>query len=358
MNKFVKKNNMYTSEQPLYTDVYNIIVKSSMHETIRLYGNDITQDGLDTLTYNIQNIVKILLKHPLLEMFGIQAMRTDVGEVYKLRLCDDYSSDFSDGVAVNNMSMKIVSQAIASEPYNLTTKSVNLIESRLDGGDLMDMFAIFENNIMDILSSVVDTQDIYFESNTDLSKNIKSIIDDISNKTRRGKANIIYMSNDLITRLFPLVDFSKDYIHEVITVNVGMVAIKVFNLPVSYKSTILAAYKGKHGETDAGMYLSPEMFYNIDGNTVLQMGVLKDESTDKYYTMVKYEKSKKSMTEYQQHVIAEKDAIDKKAKKLSEFIGYSTLFFDIGDDEQERLKEQNDIMWQYSEILGQRIDAF
>jgi hypothetical protein len=61
---------------------------------------------------------------------------------------------------------------------------------------------------------------------------------------------------------------------------------------------------------------------------------------------------------HQQRVIDEKIELDKKAKALSEFIGINPLFDAINADEQERMKEQNDIMWQYSEILGKRIDNF
>ncbi len=61
---------------------------------------------------------------------------------------------------------------------------------------------------------------------------------------------------------------------------------------------------------------------------------------------------------YQQRVVNEKNKLDKKAKDLSEFISSSPLFESIQPDEQERMKAQNDIMWQYSEILGSRISAF
>lgn len=61
---------------------------------------------------------------------------------------------------------------------------------------------------------------------------------------------------------------------------------------------------------------------------------------------------------HQQRVIDEKKELDRKAKALSLFIGTSPLFENIDPAEQERLKIQNDIMWQYSEVLGARIDAF
>lgn len=64
------------------------------------------------------------------------------------------------------------------------------------------------------------------------------------------------------------------------------------------------------------------------------------------------------MEDYQQRVIDEKSELDKKALALTRFIGESPSFDKISADNQELLKEQNDIMWQYSEILGKRIAAF
>lgn len=61
---------------------------------------------------------------------------------------------------------------------------------------------------------------------------------------------------------------------------------------------------------------------------------------------------------HQQRVIGEKAVLDKKATALSDFIGNSHVFEMLDSAEQERLKEQNDVMWQYSEILGKRIKAF
>lgn len=64
------------------------------------------------------------------------------------------------------------------------------------------------------------------------------------------------------------------------------------------------------------------------------------------------------MQPHQQRVVDEKAELDKKASALSDFIGNNPLFDTLDNDEQERLKEQNDVMWQYSEILGKRIAAF
>jgi len=61
---------------------------------------------------------------------------------------------------------------------------------------------------------------------------------------------------------------------------------------------------------------------------------------------------------HQQRVVDEKVELDKKVTALSNFIGLSPIFDTLDPSEQERLKEQNDVMWQYSEILGARIAAF
>lgn len=61
---------------------------------------------------------------------------------------------------------------------------------------------------------------------------------------------------------------------------------------------------------------------------------------------------------HQQRVVDEKTELDKKAAALSNFIGHSPIFETLDAAEQDRLKEQNDVMWQYSEILGARIAAF
>lgn len=65
-----------------------------------------------------------------------------------------------------------------------------------------------------------------------------------------------------------------------------------------------------------------------------------------------------NLAPHQQRVIDEKTELDIKAKALSNFIGSNATFETLDPAEQERLKEQNDIMWQYSEILGARIAAF
>lgn len=64
------------------------------------------------------------------------------------------------------------------------------------------------------------------------------------------------------------------------------------------------------------------------------------------------------MKDYQQRVVDEKIELDKKANALSQFIDTDPRFDDIDPIDQELLKEQCEIMWQYSEILGIRIFRF
>jgi hypothetical protein len=64
------------------------------------------------------------------------------------------------------------------------------------------------------------------------------------------------------------------------------------------------------------------------------------------------------MGAYREQVIAEKKELDERATKLSDFIGLSPQFEKIDPEEQERMKVQNDLMWQLSEVLGARIANF
>lgn len=57
-------------------------------------------------------------------------------------------------------------------------------------------------------------------------------------------------------------------------------------------------------------------------------------------------------------MVDEKTELDTKANALSQFIGHNPIFTKLDQAEQERLKLQNDVMWQYSEILAARIAAF
>jgi hypothetical protein len=61
---------------------------------------------------------------------------------------------------------------------------------------------------------------------------------------------------------------------------------------------------------------------------------------------------------HQQRVLDEKQDLDIKASALGRFIEGSPIFSTLDPSEQERLKKQNEVMWQYSEILGARINEF
>ena len=61
---------------------------------------------------------------------------------------------------------------------------------------------------------------------------------------------------------------------------------------------------------------------------------------------------------HQQRVVDEKADLHEKANALSQFIGHSPIFAKLDTAEQERLKLQNDLMWQYLEVLTERVTAF
>ena len=64
------------------------------------------------------------------------------------------------------------------------------------------------------------------------------------------------------------------------------------------------------------------------------------------------------MLEHQQRVVIEKEELDTRANALSDFIGNNPLFLKVEAEEQERMKEQCETMWELSEILGKRIEYF
>ena len=64
------------------------------------------------------------------------------------------------------------------------------------------------------------------------------------------------------------------------------------------------------------------------------------------------------MKEFQQRVTNELSELKNKTDMLNDFVGYNPEFLKIDKDEQERLRLQLDIMWQYVEILRERIAAF
>ena len=74
------------------------------------------------------------------------------------------------------------------------------------------------------------------------------------------------------------------------------------------------------------------------------------------------------MSDYKSRVVEEKLELDIRAQALSDFIGTNPIFFigigtspifpELSPTDQELMKEQCDVMWQYSEILGKRIASF
>ena len=63
------------------------------------------------------------------------------------------------------------------------------------------------------------------------------------------------------------------------------------------------------------------------------------------------------MKDYQQRVIEEQQDLDVNIARLDLFI-ISSMFTDLDEDEQNRLKLQAGAMQEYSDILGERIAAF
>lgn len=68
--------------------------------------------------------------------------------------------------------------------------------------------------------------------------------------------------------------------------------------------------------------------------------------------------TEKTYLPHQQRVIEEKRELDAKATALSNFIDLNSTFSTIDKIQQDLLREQCEVMWQYSEILGKRIAAF
>lgn len=64
------------------------------------------------------------------------------------------------------------------------------------------------------------------------------------------------------------------------------------------------------------------------------------------------------MKEHQQRVVDEKDELQVKLTALQNFICQNSLFETLDDAEKYRLRKQAGIMDEYSDILGERIEAF
>ena len=63
------------------------------------------------------------------------------------------------------------------------------------------------------------------------------------------------------------------------------------------------------------------------------------------------------MLPYQQRVIDEKAELDERLVKINKFFATDT-FSSLPQDEQDRMQRQATYMKRYSEILGQRVEAF
>lgn len=61
---------------------------------------------------------------------------------------------------------------------------------------------------------------------------------------------------------------------------------------------------------------------------------------------------------HQQRVVCEKQELDARIDKLKDFIGNNPIFDSLEKDEQYRLKRQYNHMCDYSDVLGERIEAF
>ena len=61
------------------------------------------------------------------------------------------------------------------------------------------------------------------------------------------------------------------------------------------------------------------------------------------------------MEDYQQRVADEKAELDVKLEKLRTFLAKDV---EIASDELTRLKRQEEVMTEYSKILGERIESF
>ena len=61
--------------------------------------------------------------------------------------------------------------------------------------------------------------------------------------------------------------------------------------------------------------------------------------------------------QYQQRVVEEKEQLDERSIKLSDFF-ITDLYINLSEVEQDRFVSQYKVMQEYSRILGERIAAF
>lgn len=63
------------------------------------------------------------------------------------------------------------------------------------------------------------------------------------------------------------------------------------------------------------------------------------------------------MSPHQERVVAEKQELDEKRTKLAAFI-VGPIFSALDEIDRDLLTEQNDIMYEYSDVLRRRIERF
>lgn len=64
------------------------------------------------------------------------------------------------------------------------------------------------------------------------------------------------------------------------------------------------------------------------------------------------------MQPHEERVVAERKDLGEKLTKLSAFISGSEAFRTLDIEDQQLLREQRDVMTEYSDILGKRIARF
>lgn len=64
------------------------------------------------------------------------------------------------------------------------------------------------------------------------------------------------------------------------------------------------------------------------------------------------------MKAYQERVVEEKKELDARIAKLDAFVNDNEAYEDLDPEEQDRLTAQRTAMGEYSDILGERIEAF
>ena len=83
-----------------------------------------------------------------------------------------------------------------------------------------------------------------------------------------------------------------------------------------------------------------------------------NEETNTMVETLSVSKSPKTLAPHQERVVAEKTALDKNIDLLSAFSDGKKVFLTLPEAERYRLVKQLKYMSLYSDILGERIEAF